>query len=92
MPKFRATLRVLDLNGEDPASAQRALEERLKAAGLRHRILSVESDAVARRRRSLPPPVPARTRPPLPSSDAGGILLVTAVAWIMFMFYYYVLE
>lgn len=94
MAKFRATLRVLDLTADDPAAAQRALEARLKEAGLaKHRILSIENEAVVRRRRTLQraaQPVPAR--PPVPRSDAGGLLLVTAIAWVVFMFYYYVLE
>jgi len=93
MAKFRATLRVLDLNADDPASAQRALEEKLKQAGLaRHRVLSIEDENVARRRRVRRPQPIVPARSPVPRSDAGGLLLVTAIAWVVFMFYYYVLE
>jgi len=34
MPNFRATVRILEVTGDDMLSARRALEERLQAAGI----------------------------------------------------------
>ncbi len=98
MAKFRATLRVSDLNGADPAAVQRALDERLKQAGIeRWKVLSIENEAAAAARRQARRPVRNHLMPrrPVavrqPHGDAGGFLLAAAVVWAALLVYFYVM-
>lgn len=88
MPKFRATLRVSELTGQDPAAIQRTLEEKLKLAGVeKWRILKIEAEAAETRNAHAPASGPDR-REPAPTPTAGGFLLVMAGALALWFFWY----
>ena len=82
MPKFQATVRVSNLEGEDPAAAQHLLDERLKSAGFdKWQVLSVETPGGTPRRQERRETRPVvRRKPP---SDGWGLFLVAAGAWVV---------
>ena len=87
MAKFRATVRVVELDGADASSVQKALEERLRQSGFeRWRVLSVEAEGSPRPARENHRPIglPRRRR----SSDARGLLLVAAATWAIWFFWF----
>ena len=80
MAHFQATIRVFDVVGQDPPSARRLVEERLRQAGFsRWRVLHVGLQ------RAVTPAVRPRRRPiRTDASYAGGGLLLAAVfAWAL---------
>jgi len=89
MPKYRATIYVNGVNGETPSAARATVEEQLKQSGLENcRVVSVDPEGLAGR--------PVR-RPAAPTnqdsewrrqSNAGGLLLVAAVAWAIWFFWW----
>ncbi len=84
MGKYRATVKVSNVEGTNPATAQETLEQCLKAAGLDGwRIVSIEEDA----KKSVAPIVPPRVhRKTGPSVDPGTVLLVAAAALALLFF------
>lgn len=89
MPKFRATVRLPDLNGADPAAVQHTLDDKLKQAGFeRWRVLKIEVQGKEPRRPREPLPVVTRVAAPAPSTGAGGILLIGAGALAIWFFVY----
>ena len=89
MPKYRATDLRQRRERRDPSAARAALEEQLKQSGLENcRVVSVDpeglagaSGASAGRRRQ--PDSEWRRQ-----SNAGGLLLVAAVAWAIWFFWW----
>lgn len=89
MPKFRATVRLPDLDGADPAAVQHSVEGKLKQAGFeRWRILKIEAQGKPPRRPRELPPLAARAGAPAQSTGAGGILLIGAGALAIWFFVY----
>jgi hypothetical protein len=86
MPKYRATVQVSGLAGENPRAVRSALDEQLRKSGLENcRIVTLDVDAPLAKMappRSANPP-PARRR----QIDAGGLLLVGAAAWAIWFFW-----
>jgi hypothetical protein len=85
MPKYRATIHVSGLSGDNPRAVRAALDAELGKSGLRGcRIVAIDIDAPPSPRafspaRRVPPPA----RRPM---EAGGMLLVAAAAaaiWFM---------
>jgi hypothetical protein len=84
MQKFRATVRLTEIEGADPAQVQRTLDERLKEAGFaKWRVLSIEMDGAGTRGRSREIRAPRhRTR-----SEGWGLFVVAASAWVVWLFW-----
>ncbi|MFN8641957.1 MAG: hypothetical protein U0802_09970 [Candidatus Binatia bacterium] len=89
MPKYRATIHVTGVIGESPTAARAAVEEQLRQGGVENcRVISVDPEGLASRpvHRALP------TNSPDPDwrrqSNAGGLLLVAAVAWAIWFFWW----
>ncbi|MEO8603403.1 MAG: hypothetical protein ABI629_12575 [bacterium] len=91
MPKYRATVQVTGLPGDTPSAVRGALEEHLKRSGLENcRVVSVDPEGLPARPVGLP------TRATVPKEDsawrrqsnAGGLLLVAAVAWAIWFFWW----
>jgi len=82
MPKFQATVRLYEVNGPDRAAAERALEQKLRDAGLgRWQVVSVTPTA---------PPLPVRhvrSRAQQISRSAGPLLLLGTVAWALWFYW-----
>lgn len=75
MPNFRATVRILEVTGDDMLSARRALEERLQAAGIgRWHVLNI---APARTKKQ------ARARWRRERDATGQLMLVAAALWAL---------
>lgn len=88
MPKFRATVQLIDLDGADPVEVRHAVEGALAHAGVaRWRIVSIERDRHHDRAAAVPPvpppPRPAATQP----INLGGFLLIAAVGWVIWLFW-----
>ena len=89
MPRYRATIHVTGVSGETPSAARAAVEEQLKQSGLENcRVISVDPEGLAAR----PVRRPAAVNSPDPDwrrqSNAGGLLLVAAVAWAIWFFWW----
>ena len=89
MPKYRATIHVTGVSGETPSAARAAVEEQLKQSGLENcRVISVDPEGLA----SRPVRRPVVVNGPDPDwrrqSNAGGLLLVAAVAWAIWFFWW----
>lgn len=84
MPRFRATVRVTELEGSDPASVQKMLDERFKEAGFAHwRVTTIETEGAARRPRGRD----VRTARRRPRGEGWGLFLIAAGAWAVWFFY-----
>jgi hypothetical protein len=86
MAKFRATVRVTEIEGPDLANVQRALDERMKEAGFaKWRVLSIETEGapptISRRRETRGPA--RRTR----RNEGWGLFFVAAGAWAVWFFW-----
>lgn len=92
MPKYRATLQVTGIAGENPSEVRSALDEQLRKSGLDNcRIVTVEPEG-------LRPPrsTPARSAGQPDGreaawrrqANAGGLLLVAAAAWALWFFWW----
>jgi hypothetical protein len=89
MPKFRATVQLIELDGADPVEVRQGIEGALTRAGLaRWRILSIERErpqALPGAPPPMPPPVrQAAARQPV---NLGGLLLIAAVGWVLWLFW-----
>lgn len=89
MPKYRATVQLFGLTGESPRAVRSALDEQLRKSGLENcRVIGIDLDA--------PPPNPSGSRRGIDDADtawqqrsqAGGLLLVAAVAWAIWFFWW----
>ncbi len=82
MPKYQATVRLYEVSGPDKVAAQRALEQKLRDAGLgRWQIVNVTPAA---------PPLPVRhagSRSRQISRSAGPLLLLGMVAWALWFYW-----
>lgn len=84
MAKFTATIRLLDLEGEDRQSARRALEAKLQAGAVgRYQVVALEAS---------PSPLPVRqpeppTRPQWFNTALGPLLLLGAIAWTLWFYW-----
>jgi len=77
MPNFRATVRILEVTGDDMLSARRALEERLQAAGIgRWHVLNIAPAKTKKQAR-------ARVRWRRQRYIAGQLMLVAAALWAL---------
>ena len=77
MPNFRATVRILEVTGDDMLSARRALEERLQAAGIgRWHVLNI---APAKKKKKDRTHVRWRRERYI----AGQLMLVAATLWAL---------
>jgi len=77
MPNFRATVRILEVTGDDMLSARRALEERLQAAGIgRWHVLNIAPAKAKKQAR-------ARARWRRQRDIAGQLMLVAAALWAL---------
>jgi hypothetical protein len=84
MHKFRATVRLTEIEGADPAQVQRALDEHLKQAGFaKWRILSIEAEGAVARGRSREIRLPRRRA----RSEGWGLFVVAAGAWVVWLFW-----
>lgn len=83
MAKFRATVRVTELEGPDLANVQRTLDERMKEAGFpKWKVVSIETEgAMSSRRREVRA---ARRRR---RSEGWGLFFVAAGAWAVWFFW-----
>jgi hypothetical protein len=89
MPKYRATLQVSGIVGENPRSVRSALDEQLRKSGLENcRVVRVDVEAppegALNRGRTEERTDPTWQRP----SNAGGLLLVAAAAWAVWFFWW----
>jgi hypothetical protein len=87
MPKYRATVHVSGLAGDNPRAVRSALDAQLRQIGLEHwRVVALDVDAPPRVVSPSAPPIarePDRDRP----VDAGALLLVGAAAWAIWFFW-----
>jgi hypothetical protein len=82
MQKFRATVRLTEVEGADPAQVQRALDERLKEAGFaKWRVLSIEVDGPGLHGGSRE----IRVHRHRTQSDGWGLFVVAAGAWLVWL-------
>ncbi len=87
MPGFRAIVRFTGLDGKDSTEAHRALEHELRTRGLvRWRILDVEREGIQRLRPRRRPRV-RRESSWRREGNVGGLLLVGALAWAIWLFW-----
>jgi hypothetical protein len=87
MRKFRVTVQLNDLRGNDAAGVREALDAQLRGAGfVRWRVTSVEAEESGQLRslRSLSAVQIERVRRP---ANIGGFLLAGAVAWALWFFW-----
>jgi len=89
MPKYRATIHVTGVSGESPSAARAAVEEQLKQSGLENcRVISVDPEGLAPRPVRRPVAVSGPDPDWRRQSNAGGLLLVAAVAWAIWFFWW----
>lgn len=89
MPKYRATIHVNGVPGETPSAARAAVEEQLKIGGIENcRVISVDPEGLAPRQMARPPAVVHADPEWRRQSNAGGLLLVAAVAWAIWFFWW----
>lgn len=89
MPKYRATISVSGITGETPTAARAEVEALLKESGMQNcRVISVDPEGLSSR--PLPRPTAPVTTDPAwrRQSNAGGLLLVAAVAWAIWFFWW----
>jgi len=89
MPKYRATLQVSGIVGENPRSARSALDDQLRKSGFEnYRVVRVDVE---------PAPRASLRREPRPDDGdtilqrqrgAGGLLLVAAAVWAVWFFWW----
>jgi len=88
MPKYRAIIRVSGLTGESPRAVRAALDEQLRKSGIENcGIVAIDIDAPPQNKAlpvRRPAPAPARRR----QTNAGGLLLVGAVTWAIWFFWW----
>jgi len=88
MPKYRATVQVSGLAGENARAVRATLDEQLRKGGLEHcRVIAVDIDAPGpppERRAVMEYAADARRDRPI---DVGALLLVGAVAWAIWFFW-----
>lgn len=88
MPKFRATVQLIDLDGADPVEVRHAVEGALAQAGLaRWRIVSIERDRPQARAAAVPPAAPTARPASTQPINLGGFLLIAAVGWVIWLFW-----
>jgi len=89
MPKYRATIHVTGVSGETPSAARAAVEEQLKLGGFENcRVISVDPEGMVPRPMPRPPAVVHADPEWRRQSNAGGLLLVAAVAWAIWFFWW----
>lgn len=89
MPRYRATIYVNGVDGETPSAARAAVEEQLKQSGLENcRVVSVDPEGLTARAVRRPPAVRAPEPEWRRQSNAGGLLLVAAIAWAIWFFWW----
>ncbi len=89
MPKYRATIYVNGVAGETPTAARAAVEEQLKQSGLENcRVVSVDPEGLGARPMHRPVAVTNTDTEWRRQSNAGGLLLVAAVAWAIWFFWW----
>lgn len=87
MPKYRATVHVSGLSGDDPTAVRSALDDQLKKSGIENCRIVVEAEV---RTRPIEPQ-PATHHPDSTwrrQANAGGLLLVAAVVWAVWFFWW----
>jgi ferric-dicitrate binding protein FerR (iron transport regulator) len=91
MPKYRATVHLTGMTGENPRAVRSALDEQLRKGGFENcQIVSVDLEApkpkpkLPVRSTAKPPNEPAWRR----QANAGGLLLVAAAAWAIWFFWW----
>lgn len=85
MRKYRATVQITGLTGENPRAVRAALDEQLRQSGIEHcTVLNVDFEPPPRPPRpvAVPPDRAARRR-----GDVGGIVLALAAAWAIWFFW-----
>lgn len=89
MPKFRATVQLIELDGADPVEVRRAVEGVLTQAGMtRWRVVSIERERPQARGVGTPAPMSLPPRQASVSSiNLGGFLLIAAVGWVIWLFW-----
>jgi ferric-dicitrate binding protein FerR (iron transport regulator) len=89
MPRYRATIHVNGVDGETPSAARAAVEAQLKQSGLENcRVVSVDPEGLTQRPVHRPAKVPGPDAHWRRQSNAGGLLLVAAVAWAIWFFWW----
>lgn len=91
MPRYRATIYVTGVDGDTPSAARAAVEEQLKQSGLENcRVVAVDPEglAAARPQQRRPPAAPSPDPEWRRQANAGGLLLVAAVAWAIWFFWW----
>lgn len=89
MPKYRATIHLNGVSGETPTAARAAVEEQLKQSGLENcRVVSVDPEGLAARPARPPASAAERDSAWRRQSNTGGLLLVAAVAWAIWFFWW----
>lgn len=91
MPKFRATVQLVGLEGVDSAEVRRAFEAGLAKGGFeRWHVVSIERHSNEKRveplTRAEPFRPPRRPANPPPQINMGGVLLVAAAVWVVWLF------
>lgn len=84
MAKFTATIRLLDLEGEDRQGARRELEAKLQAGQVgRYQVITLEA---------TPSPLPIRQpmppeRPKWFNTALGPLILLGSIAWALWFYW-----
>ncbi|GIW41155.1 MAG: hypothetical protein KatS3mg076_1732 [Candidatus Binatia bacterium] len=82
MPRYHATVRLLEVDAADPATARRELEEKLSQSQLgRWQLLRLEPEAS---------PLPlrhARGRLSRRASNLGPLLVIGALVWALWFYW-----
>lgn len=90
MPKYRATVHISGLSGENPRAVRSEIDEQLRKSGLQNcRIVSIDLDAPMAPHRRTNEAV--ETLPP-PANSARGLLLMAAAATWALLFFWWMLS
>lgn len=85
MAKFTATIRLLDLEGQDRQSARRELEAKLQAGAVgRYQVITIEA---APSPLPVRQPEPPRQRPTWFSTALGPLILLGSMTWALWFYW-----
>ena len=87
MRKYRATVQVTGIAGENPRAVRSALDEQLRNSGLQNcKVVSIDIDAPRRPDRRSTEVIAAES--PAEQIGRGGLLLAAAAAWAILFFWW----
>jgi ferric-dicitrate binding protein FerR (iron transport regulator) len=89
MPRYRATIHVIGVRGETPSAARAAVEAQLRDSGIENcRVVSVDPEGGVSSSAHRPGVAPDPDSDWRRQSNTGGLLLVAAVAWAIWFFWW----